>query len=235
MVPTAGKETDSGYYRLRVETYPDAGKSRWSMAGCRMVFNTPGGLRHFTFGDDGTGTASDANGSGAFSWSWLRSGKDTGCVTVSWPDDSVECLEMEFLGTRSGVFRCERTTGGIPSGAVAGTFRDAEEDIVAATPSPAVHGSALLTFAGTGRAVAVALAGDGSAVIDGPTGVQTFAASYAVTGETEANLTLEGVGGITESWTLTFTGPACGTYLSRTERNGLLRRSGTGSFTVAPR
>src|SRR6185503_13755299 len=28
-----------GYYRLKVNTLPEEGKSRWSMSGCRMVFN----------------------------------------------------------------------------------------------------------------------------------------------------------------------------------------------------
>lgn len=232
LVSNAGEANGNGFYRLKVETLPAEGHSRWSMSGCNMVLSTDAGACLMNFGNDGSGRMTLEAGGIPFAWDWLRTGRDSGCVTITWSGGVVESMDMHFLGKGAGVFSSRRVVDGIPAGASAGTFRDAGDSPLALSV-PAALGNALITFSGSGRPVAVELKAGGAAAISSPVATGSFTSSYMVTGTTTATLILECSSGVTESWELNFTGPACGTYSSTSQRNGKLRRSATGAFTIA--
>jgi len=222
-----------GFYRLKVNTLPEAGKSRWSMTGCRMVFNSAAGPCSMAFGEGNTGTMTGGETITAFTWDWKRTGADDGRVIVSWPDGAVETMHMQFVGANSGAFTSQRMVDGIPASASSGTFRD-ESGALLAEPPPASIRNTLVTFAGTGRPLGVEVSADGTAVVPGPAGTRAFLSSYTVTGA-EATLVLTNNYGISETWVLHFTGPRCGTYTGTSMRGTVLRRTSAGSFTLAPR
>lgn len=225
----------SGFYRLKVNTRPPEGKSRWSMDGCRMLLNTSGGACVMTFGSDATGSmmAADA-GLAAFTWDWQRTGLDTGRATVTWPGGIVETMDLQFTGEHAGVFSSRKTAEGLFAGAASGTFRDdAAASLAQSAPSSLTN--VLLTVSGTGRATGIEVNAFGNAMISGPAGPAGFACSYTRRSAAEAEMILTNEEGTTETWLLTFTGPACGTCAGTTERNGILRRTASGNFTIAPR
>ena len=223
----------SGFYRLKVESYPVAGKSRWSLAGSRMVLNTARGNRHVAFEQPRAGSMTTATGVTTFTWDWQRDGLDSGVTTLISPDGSVETLTMQFTGLNAGVYSSQRSVNGLPAGTAAGTFRD-EADPSLAVSVPAILGDSLITISGTGRAVGVKVRADGTAGISSPAGGATYDCNYAVTGPATAELMMTCSNGARQSWSLTFTGPACGNCTWQTSLNGVLRRESSGSFTIAP-
>ena len=229
-----GTESDDHFYRLRVATLPAGGKSRWTMSGCRMVLNTANSICRMAFDANATGTMTRDSGTTGFTWTWKRDGLDTGVAIITWPDQIVETMTMQFKGLNAGVFSSLKTRDGLPAGSVAGTFRDAAEHSLEPLV-PVVLGDALLAFSGTGRAVGVTVSADGSAGITGPAGAAGYTCDYTITGPVTADLDMICGNGTTESWSLTFTGPACGTCSWKSARNGVPRRTSAGSFTIAPR
>jgi hypothetical protein len=143
-------------------------------------------------------------------------------------------MDMRFLDQHAGAFTRRRTVDGIPASASSGTFRD-EYVALLAQSVPASVSNTLITFSGSGRPLGLEVHPNGAATLPGPAGTKTFVSSYTVTGAAQARLGLIGNGGITETWTLEFTGPACGTYTGIAARNGTLRRTSRGSFTIASR
>ena len=227
---------DSGdhFYRLKVATFPAGGKSRWEMSGCRMILNTADGVCRMAFDENATGTMVRDSGATAFTWTWKRDGLDTGVAIITWPDQIVETMTMQFKGLNAGVFSSVKTRDGLPAGAVSGTFRDAS-DRGFDPEMPAVLDNALIAFSGAGRAVGVRVGADGNAGISSPAGAASYTCAYTITGPATADLNLTCTNGSTEAWSLTFTGPSCGTCSWSSARNGVPRRASTGSFTIAPR
>ncbi len=222
-----------GFYRLKVETFPEEGDSRWSLTGSRILLNTAGGVCRMNFDENAAGTMTRDAAVTTFTWQWHRDGLDTGIAAITWPDGTVETIAMEFTGNNSGAFSSQRTTDGLPGGAVSGTFRDEAGPGLLPTV-PAALGNALVTFSSTGRAVSVKVSADGTAGITSPAGRASYDCSYAVTGPSTAELKMRGSNGTTESWSLTFAGPACGTYAWKSELKGVPRRQSSGAFTIAP-
>ncbi len=233
LLAPAGAEAQ-GFYRLKIETRPSGGDSRWDMTGARLLYNTAVGVRSLSLGENGAGIMDAATGQMTFTWEWLRTGRDTGLLTTTWPDGVVETTEMEFTELNAGAFTSERMKEGVPAGAVCGSFRD-EASAALAVAVPVAPGDATIVLAGTGRPVSVVLSAAGTARISSPSGARDFSASYVLTGAATAELSLSCEDGSTESGTLTFTGPACGSFEMHSKLNGRLRRSGGGAFTIATR
>ncbi len=229
-----GAEPGDHFYRLKVATLPAGGKSRWAMSGCRMIMNTAAGVCRMAFDENATGTMTRESGTTGFTWAWKRDGLDTGVAIITWPDQIVETMTMQFKGLNAGVFSSLKTRDGLPAGSVAGTFRDAAEHSLEPVV-PVVLGNALLAFSGTGRAVGVTVSADGSAGITSPAGAASYSCAYTITGPATADLDMICANGVTESWSLTFTGPSCGDCSWTSARNGVPRRTSAGSFTIAPR
>jgi hypothetical protein len=234
VVPFPDASASAGYYRLKIATQPHEGKSRWSMAGCRMLLTTPAGPCSMTFDGDGLGHMDAVNAVAAFNWDWERTGPDSGRATITWPGDVVEIMNLNFTGKRAGVFQSRKFAGGAFAGAACGTFRDDDGTSLAQTV-PVSLANKLLTLSGRGRPLAVEIDAFGNASIAGPAGSVLYWCHYAPQSSTEAEVTLSNDEGTVEKWLLTFNGPHCGACAARTERNGVLRRSAAGTFTVSAR
>lgn len=234
MLSTAGTASRSGFFRLRVDARPALGNSRWSMAGCRMLINKGASPSKLIFLPDAGGTMIDGDRLTPFKWGWHRTGLDDGQVTVTWADDVVEIMDFHFLGLYSGVFSSQRMTGGLPAGALSGTFQD-EASAAPAPGIPASMQNVLVTLSGTGRPLGIEIKADGTALRPGATENEIYACRYAVTDGTQAELTLAKNGTDRETYSLTFSGPSCGKFSVQSFRDGLLRRSSEGTFAIAPR
>ena len=233
-VPVPGEKQ---FFRLKIDTAPESGRSRWQLGGSRLVRNTATGVEIYEFDAAGTGNRFvAASTSGVpFTWSWVRTGADTGTSVITWQDGTVETMELVFTTGEAGVFTSEKTEDGLPAGAVAGTFRD--DAVAAFAPSTAPDsGRRVITLAGTGRPLRVLLDGAGGATMSNPVGANSFTATYTpdpAPGTLSAMLVLTCQDGVVQTSRLQFTGPGCGTYSTTVETStGQLRRSGQGAFTV---
>ncbi len=224
----------SGFYRLKAATYPETGNSRWTMSGSRMVLNSADGVCGMTFNDKAAGKMRRDTSETPFIWSWRRDGLDSGVATITWPDGIVEVVAMHFTGTNAGVVSSQRLSNGFPAGAKTGTFRD-DTDGSLAVSAPGALGDALISFSGPGRPVSVKVSADGTGGISSPAGRTAYSCNYTVTGPDTADMNMTCTNGSVQSWSLTFTGPACGNCSWKSELHGKLRRASTGSFTIAPR
>jgi hypothetical protein len=234
VVPLPDAGAGAGYYRLKIAAQPREGKSRWSMAGCRMLLTTPAGSCSMTFDGDGLGRMDAVNAAAAFTWDWQRTGPDSGRATITWHGGVVELMNLNFTGKRAGVFQSRKFAGGAFAGAACGTFRD-DDGTSLAQAAPVSLANKLLTLSGRGRPLAVEIDAFGNASVAGPAGSVLYSCHYAPRSSTEAEVTLINDEGTVEKWHLTFNGPHCGACSVRTERNGVLRRSAAGTFTVSPR
>jgi hypothetical protein len=232
LVP-AGDES-SGFLRLRTEVRPVIGKSRWDLQGSRLLLNSEKEVRLLTFGESGAGTAATAGSLTVFGWQWIRSGNDEGQLTLTMPDGLEETIEFQFTAANAGAYVSRRSRNGLPAGAAAGVFRDEPSSQLAAS-TPGSPGEASLVLSGTGRPICVSLSASGTAVVPDSTGEREFSASYEPTGEHTAVVTLSCDDGSVEAFTLTFTGPSCGSCTTHSTLEGRVRRTGSASFTIAPR
>ncbi len=224
----------SGFYRVKTEIHPEIGTARWTMSGSHWVLNSTDGVCGMTFNDKAAGTMRRGARETPFTWRWRRNGLDSGEVSITWPDGIVEVVAMHFTGTNAGVFSSQRLSNGLPAGATTGTFRD-EADASLAVSVPVTLGDALISFSGSGRPVGVQVSADGTGGIRSPAGGTSYSCNYTVTGPETAEMDMTCTNGSAQSWSLTFTGPACGICSWKSELHGNLRRASTGSFTIAPR
>lgn len=221
-----------GFYRVKLETRPAAGKARWGLAGTRLLVNSSRGIRFLNFAAGGSGTETAGTTETAFTWEWRRTGRDEGLLTITLPKGKVEMMTLEFSAANAGVWTTDRLDNGAPAGAEKGTFRD-ETDSAVTPAAPEFPGSATVTFAGPGRKQCIRLA-ETSAHISSPAGGRDYAVMYSRTAPASATLLLSCQDGAVENCTLTFTGPACGVFEQVSELQGGLRRITSGAFTIAP-
>lgn len=224
---------DKAYFRLRIDTLSTVGKSRWELSGARLLRNTATGMEILVFSESGTGTMESVTGTGSFTWTWERTGADTGSAVITWPNGIVETMDLQFTAGNAGVFTSERSREGIPAGTVTGTFRDDPAAVLLVSMPPASESKAI-TLSGTGRPVRINVDGTGNASISSPAGGTSFTADYTVTGNNTAELFLICQDGSTQRCGLQFTGPSCGSYTLQAEANGSLRRTAAGTFTISP-
>jgi len=223
-----------GFFRLKTETRPDTGLSRWDLAGSRLLLTDGPSAKILTFSDGDSGLAVTAEAHTAFTWQWMRDGRDTGRVTLAWPDGLTETVELTFTAANAGAFTATRSRDGLPAGVAAGVFRDETARGLDAT-APSSPGNAVLVLSNTGRPLRITLSEAGTAHVSNPSGEREFTVSYSLTGQTSATVMLSCQDGDVEFYSLQFTGPACGRYEMNSRRDGKLRRAGSGSFTIAPR
>jgi hypothetical protein len=221
-----------GFYRVKLETRPPAGKARWDMAGTRLLVNSTSGVRFLNFDAEGSGRETGPTGDAAFKWEWQRTSRDEGLLTITRPGRVVETMTMEFSAANAGIWTTERFEDGVPAGAEKGTFRDGMDSTLIPA-APEFPGHATVTLAGPGRRQSIRLA-ETTAHISSPAGGREYAATYTLTGATSASLLLTCQDGTVESCTLTFTGPSCGTFEQISEFQSGLRRTTAGAFTIAP-
>ncbi len=222
------------YFRLKTTVRPADGFGRWDLTGSRLLLNTAREVRLLTFDGNAAGTAQSAEEQTSFTWRWLRTGTRTGRLAVTWPGGLEESLELDFSASNAGAFTSRRSRNGLPAGADAGVFRDAESTGLAVSV-PESPGDCTLVLSNTGRPVSVSLSASGTASLSIPGGAQEYSVNYSVTGGGSAEVWLSCESGALEIYRLTFSGPGCGEYEMSSHLNGGLRRAGGGSFTIAPR
>jgi hypothetical protein len=221
----------SGYFRVRVDTRPAIGRAPWLIAETSLVLNGAAGPRSLMFNANGTGVQQRGAANQSFSWTWRRTGMDTGVCTLVHESAERETLEMTYAATGSGAFSSQRSKEGVPAGSSAGTFRNVTDSSLFAF-MPAALGHEQITFAGYGRPSCVEVKTDGTAVTSGPAGDVTSQCTYILKTATTAELRLNAAPD-SEIYSLTFTGPSCGTFTCKGRRDSVLRREFSGSFTIA--
>ncbi len=233
-VPVSLEFSKSSFFRLKVESRPETGIAPWSLPDRMFLLNTTGGVRTMAFLQEGGGVFKSASATDNFTWTWLRTGADTGVCVVALPGGESETLNFRFLADGTGVFSSERTKEDVPSGASFGTFRQIT-DASLTTQAPGSLGHSFISLSGTGRPVGIEVKEDGTAVSTHPLGSVQSTCAYLLkdqlTGELKLNASLMD----SETYTLNFTGPSCGTYVFRARKSGTLRREATGTFTISPR
>jgi hypothetical protein len=156
---------------------------------------------------------------------------DTGACSVTLASGELESIEMNFAVTGSGSFSSQRSKDGVPSGASAGTFRKVIDSSLTIV-MPSTLGHERITISSNGRPVSIEVKTDGTASSTGPVGVVTVPFTYILKTGSTSELRLNGTPD-SAIYSLSFTGPYCGTYSCKAKKGSVLRREATGSFTIA--
>ena len=221
---TAG--TPGGYFRLKLDTRPAIGNAPWALAGRTVRLSEGTSNRLLTLLPEGSGTMTTSTETLPFTWEWQRGGMDGGVLALTWPDGARTLQELEFLAVHSGVF-VTRDSGAAQS---AGTFL---LDPAVDTPSsaPAILENVRVYISGSGRPSGLVIGELNALQRSTPFGTETCQIFYTRTGETTGVLRLANPS-MQQEITLTFTGPGCGSCVTRETSAGVLRRESEGTFTV---
>ena len=231
LLATTTKKGNS-FFRLRSDTLPSGGNAPWRIEDRSMLLNSLEGPRSLIFNGNGAGVMLQGVTNEPVTWTWRRSGLDTGVCVVTRASGEVETIDMNFAAAGSGSFAGRREKAGIPTGFSSGTFRNVSDSSLT-TFAPSAIGHALVTFSGTGRAVTVEVKGDGTASSPGPSGPVNTSCTYNLRGVMTADLKMNSGAPDSDLYVLEFNGPSCGTYVLKTKKKFVLRREAAGTFTIA--
>ena len=208
------------------------GNAKWTLAGCSIRLSEGTANRLLAMHQDGSATMSTGAETQSCTWEWKRTGMDAGVLTLVWPGGAQISQELEFLSGNSGVFVTREGHAGAPAPArvSAGTFQmNPPADITSTAPVSLEN--VRVDISGSGRPSGLVIGLANALQRSTPFGTESCEIFYERTGETSAVLRLANPS-MQQEITLTFTGPGCGTCITRETRAGVLRRESEGTFTV---
>lgn len=230
--PAQAKPATHQFFRVRIDTEPAGGLAPWKLTDTPLLLNEGDRAVKYEFGAEGAGFWKTGEITRPFTWVWLRTGKDSGKVTVNWPDGGAhEDLKLDFDGPLLGHFTRDQWAEGLLVNSSAGTF-----GAVPAAGSPLMPGALAgrkiaLADGATGSVLSLDTTNAGTRSLDGDSRPVTY--SWLVTGGNNINLTTSISPTHGEEYQLIFKGPQTGKFIRKTFTEGVFRDEDSGVFTLS--
>lgn len=231
--PSPPEGTGAQFFRIQSETEPAGGLAPWKLPSAPILFNDGEQAGKYEFAADGTGSWKSGENTKAFTWVWLRTGMDTGKITLTWAGAAggQEILKLSYTASQLGRFERGEWVDDLEISTDAGTFGPVPADAVPALPVTLAGRRLALADGSVGSALAFDSANAGSRTLDGQSRAVTY--SWLVTGGSTVTLTTNLSTTHGEEYRLVFNGPQSGKFVRRTFTEGVFRDEDSGSFSLS--